>query len=483
MSPPSVQRTVLWTAEDAATATNGRATSDWQASGVSIDTRSQEPGDLFVALDGPNRDGHDFVAAALDKGAAAALVTRRPEGVGEDAPLLLVEDGLEALWALGRAGRARSEAQIVGVTGSVGKTGTKEALRSCLSAQGRTAASVASYNNHWGVPLSLARMAPTAEYGVFEIGMNHAGELGPLSRLVRPRVAVITTVQPVHLAYFDNVLQIADAKAEIFEGLEPGGTAVLNRDNAFFPNLLERAEAREIRRVISFGRHPDANVRLLDCSLHATCSSVHALVKDQPLDYCLSLPGEHWVLNSLAVLGAVWALGADVSAAAAAFARLEPMKGRGERHLLACPEGRDGEFLLIDESYNANPTSMRAALSVLGRSDTRGDGRRIAVLGDMLELGDSAQERHARLAEAVTGAGIDLVFTCGEAMAALHDALPKALRGAHTADSAGLAPIVSATVGGGDAVMVKGSLGSRMALVVEALMQPSRPPLRAANGD
>ena len=474
----------LWSSTEAAAATGGKNVRDWQASGVSIDTRSLEPGDLFVALDGENRDGHEFVAAALEKGAAAALVSRHPNGLAEDAPLLIVEDTLEGLWDLGRAARARSTARIVGVTGSVGKTGTKEALRAGLSAQAPTAASVASYNNHWGVPLSLARMAPSAVYGVFEMGMNHAGELGPLSRLAKPDVAVITTIQPVHIAHFENVLQIADAKAEIFEGVKPGGAAVLNRDNAFFPNLLEKAEARGVSRVISFGRHPEADVRLLDCSLHGTCSSVQALVKDQPLDYCLSLPGEHWVLNSLCVLATVSALGADIVEAAASFTRLEAMKGRGERHKLSCPAGPDsGEFLLIDESYNANPASMRAALAVLGRSEAHGEGRRIAVLGDMLELGPSSAERHAGLAEAVTANGIDLVFTCGSDMAALHDALPKNLRGAHTPDSAGLAPLVTAAVGPGDAVMIKGSLGSRMALVVDALMQPKTPPLRAANGD
>ena len=470
----------LWSAAEAAAATGGRAVGSWQAEGVSIDSRSLEPGDLFVALEGPNRDGHGFVAAALEKGAAAALVARRPDGVAEDAPLLLVEDTLEALWALGRAARARSTAGVVGVTGSVGKTGTKEALRSCLAAQGPTEASAASYNNHWGVPLSLARMAPDVRYGVFEMGMNRAGEIGPLSRLVQPDVAVITTIQPVHIEFFDNLLQIADAKAEIFEGVKPGGAAVLNRDNGFFPNLVEKAEAQGIGRILSFGRHPEACVRLLDCSLHATCSSVQALVKDQTLDYCLSLPGEHWVMNSLAVLAAVRALGADVTVAAAAFARLSAMKGRGERHKLTAP---GGEFLLIDESYNANPASMRAALAVLGRAETQGVGRRIAVLGDMLELGDMSRESHARLAETVRAGGVDLVFTCGSDMAALHEALPKARRGAHAADSAGLAPIVAAAVGPGDAVMVKGSLGSRMALVVEALMQPSCPPLRAANGD
>ncbi len=470
----------LWTAAEAAEATGGQSEGDWAANGVSIDSRSLQPGDLFVALKGPSFDGHDFVGAALEAGAAAALVERRPEGLGDRAPLLLVEDTLKGLWALGRAARARSAARIAGITGSVGKTGTRAALQRCLAAQGETHASTASFNNHWGVPLSLARMAPSADYGVFELGMNRAGEIGPLSRLVRPDVAVITTVEPVHIEFFDNVLQIADAKAEIFEGLAPGGVAILNRDNGFFPNLLEKAEARGIGRLISFGRHPEADFRLLDCSLHATCSAVRAHFKERELEYCLSLPGEHWVFNSLAVLAAAHALGADLTVAASALARLEPMKGRGESHKVACD---GGSFLLLDESYNANPASMRAALEVLSRSETRDAGRRIAVLGDMLELGADSAQRHANLAEAVEAGGIDLVYSCGPDMAVLHEALPKARRGAHAPDSKALATIVKAAVGPGDAVMVKGSLGSRMAVVVEALMQPTCPPLRAANGD
>ena len=470
----------LWQAAEAADATGGQAAGDWSAEGVSIDSRTVKSGDLFVALKGPTFDGHDYVAAALEAGAVAAMVDRRPDGIGDEAPLLLVDDTLAGLWALGRASRARSEARIAAITGSVGKTGTKEALHRCLAAQAETTASAASFNNHWGVPLSLARMPTSAHYGVFELGMNSPGEIGPLSRLVRPEVAVITTVEPVHLEFFDNVLQIADAKAEIFEGLVPGGVAILNRDNAFFPNLLETAEARGVGRIISFGRHPEANLRLLNCSLHATCSAVRAWVKDRELEYCLSLPGEHWVMNSLAVLAAAGALGADVTAAAAELARLEPIKGRGQRHSVACP---GGSFLLIDESYNANPASMRAALEVLSRTETREQGRRIAILGDMLELGPESAQRHANLAEAVTSGAIDLVYSCGKDMAALHEALPKERRGAHAPDSKALATIVTSAVGPGDAVMIKGSLGSRMAVVVEALMQPTCPPLRAANGD
>ena len=472
--------TALWTAAEAVNATGGHCDGDWAASGISIDTRTCRPGDLFVALAGPNFDGHDFIEAAVQAGAVAVMAHRAPKDEKPGVPLLMVEDTLAALTALGAAGRARSEARLIAVTGSVGKTGTKEALRACLSAQGETAASVASFNNHWGVPLSLARMPRAAVYGVFEIGMNHAGEIGPLSRLVRPDVAVITTVQPVHLENFNNVLEIADAKAEIFEGMTPNGVAILNRDNPFFANLRERAADCGVTRIVSFGRHPEADMRLTDCSLHATCSAVHASYKGQALDYCLSVPGEHWVINSLAVLTAVGAIGADVVAAAGELSQLQTMKGRGERVEIALPEG---VFLLIDESYNANPTSMKAAIAVLGRAKLGQGGRRIAVLGDMLELGPGAPKLHAGLAAPLADADVDLVFTCGPDMARLHERLPDAQRGDHAADSDALAPLVTAAVAPGDVVMVKGSLGSRMAPIVDALKSLGAAPLRVANGE
>jgi len=470
----------LWSAAEAIAATRGRCAVAWSASGVSIDSRDVARGDLFVALVGPNHDGHDYVAAALQAGAAAALVHRVPEGLSEAAPLLLVEDTLLGLTALGSAARDRSQARFVGVTGSVGKTGTKEALKACLSVQAPTAASAASHNNHWGVPLSLARMPRNAVYGIFEMGMNHPGEIRILSHMVRPDVALITNVAPVHLEYFKSVLEIADAKAEIFEGMDTNGVAVLNRDNPLYANLIERAESEGVTRIISFGRHPDAAVRLLDQSLHATCSAVRASVKGEIIDYCISLPGEHWVINSLAVLATVKALGADVPTAAAQLAKLTPLKGRGEKHDVILP---GGVFRLIDDSYNANPTSMRAAIEVLGRAETRDGGRRIAVLGDMLELGPAADRLHAGLASSIVGCGIDLVFTCGQHMAALHDALPAAKRGAHVPDSRSLATLIQGAVRPDDVVLVKGSLGSRMALVVEALKAVEQAPLRAANGE
>ena len=462
----------LWTAKEAALATSGRASGDWQVEGVSIDSRSVAAGDLFIALKGPNFDGHDYAAAALEKGAAAAMVSSLPEGLAADAPVLLVGDTLEALTALGQAARTRSQARFIGVTGSVGKTGTKEALRACLEVQGKTAASVASFNNHWGVPLSLSRMARDSAYGVFEVGMNHAGEISALTAVLRPHVAVITTVAAVHLEYFDSVEGIADAKAEIFESMGADGSAVLNRDNEFFERLAAKAKARGVGRIIAFGEHAEAEIRLEACELEERSSSVRASVFGRQLDYRLNLPGRHSVMNSLAVLGAVAAAGADVDRAAAALAETEPVKGRGARHDIQLA---GGSFELIDDAYNANPSSVGAAISVLGASRPKDDGRRIAVLGDMLELGAEGKALHAGLAAPLEKDGIDLVFTCGPLMAALDEALPAARRGGHAADSQALAPLVVEALQPGDVVLVKGSLGSRMAVVVEAL--------KAAGGD
>ena len=474
----------LWTAADAAAATNGTTTGEWTASGVSIDSRTLEPGDLFIALKGPSFDGHDYVAAAFAAGAAVAMIHRDPAelpgDIAGDRPLLRVGDTLKSLWALGTAARTRSKAEFLGITGSVGKTSTKEALRECLAAQAPTAANLGSLNNHWGVPLSLARMGPDAVYGVFEMGMNHPGEIAQLSALVRPRVAVITNVEPVHIAFFSSVAEIAEAKAEIFQGVTEGGVAVLNRDHALFHLLRERAEAAGIARIIGFGRHPDAEVRALEATLEPNVSRVRAAVLGIEVDYRLSLAGSHWVANSLAVLAAVAAVGADVVQAAEALGRVAPLKGRGQRFTPALP---GGSFLLIDDSYNANPTSMRAAFQVLAQVRLAKGARRIVVLGDMLELGEDAAARHARLAAPLSALGIDLVFTCGAAMAALHEALPKALRGGHTADSRSLAPLVTGALKPGDAVLVKGSAGSRMGLVVEALQSIEADPPRAANGE
>ena len=462
----------LWSSAEAATATDGQIRGAWQASGLSIDSRSIAEGDLFIALEGPNHDGHDYAAQALKDGAAAAMVHRVPEGLAEDAPLLVVEDTLKGLQDLGRAARARTRARIVGVTGSSGKTSTKEALRACLETLGRTYASVGSFNNHWGLPLSLARMPRNTEFGIFEMGMNHPGEIAALTAIARPEVAIVTNIGLAHIEFFEDQGGIADAKAEIFSGMGPQAVAVLPRDDAFFDRLAARAAEHKVKRVISYGRGEDCDVQLLDASLYSSCSAVSARVGPQDLDYCLALPGMHWVINSLGVLAVVKALGGDVVTAAGAFARLTALPGRGQRHRIALP-GSDlpgGGFELIDESYNANPASMRATIAVLGRTKLGEGGRRIAALGDMREMGPEAPRHHAELAPVLEEAGIDLVFACGESMAHLYDALPERLRGGHAASSKELAPMVAGAVREGDAVAVKGSLASGMKTVVEALL-------------
>jgi UDP-N-acetylmuramoyl-tripeptide--D-alanyl-D-alanine ligase len=469
----------LWTAAEIVAATGGTGKDGWSAGGVSIDSRTLAAGDLFVALAGPSFDGHDFVADALKRGAAGALVSRKPEGLAADAPLILVPDTMAALAALGRAGRERSQARVIAVTGSVGKTGTKEALRRALERQGPTVASAASLNNHWGVPLSLARMPRDTAFGVFEIGMNHPGEIAALTRLVEPDIAVVTTISPAHLGFFSSVEAIADAKAEIFEGMPREGAAVLNRDNPHFERLAAAARACGVTRILGFGEHPEAAVRLIDCHLYSTASAVTALVADEIVDYCLSLPGRHWVINSLGVMAAMKAAGADISVAAAAMGSLEALDGRGRRHRIAV---KGGEAELVDESYNANPDSMRAALAVLRTIVPRPGGRRIAVLGDMLELGDAASRLHAALAEPVLAAEVDLVFTVGREMEHLDRALPPARRGGHAATSAELAPALAAALRPGDVVMVKGSLGSRMADIVKPLLKGAREAALAAKG-
>jgi UDP-N-acetylmuramoyl-tripeptide--D-alanyl-D-alanine ligase len=459
--------TALWTANELAAATGGTLRRDFAASGVSIDSRTVSAGDLFIALQGPNFDAHAFVGDALAKGATGAMVAQVPDGTSDDAPLLVVADTLDGLTALGHAARRRSHARIVAVTGSVGKTGTKEALRVALAGQGLTHASVGSFNNQWGVPLSLARMPRDADFGIFELGMNHAGELTELSRLARPHVALVTTIEVAHLGFFASLEAIADAKAEIFDGVEAGGAAVLNRDNPFYARLAKAARKRGITRIIDFGEHAQATIRLLDCRLGETASAVTASVVGEELDYTIALPGRHWVMNSLAVLGAVKAVGGDVGAAAATFAQLTGLPGRGRRQTIALS---GGSFDLIDESYNASPAAVRAAIAVLATASVAPGGRRITVLGDMRELGTESARLHAELAEPLVDAGIDLVYTVGDDMARLHAALPERMRGVHCARAAEMAPIIAAALRPGDVVTVKGSLSMRMAVIVKHLL-------------
>jgi len=460
--------TTLWTPDAMAAAMRADRSGALpdQVSGISIDSRTLAKGEAFFAIQGENRDGHEFVDGALKAGASLAVVARSQRGNFAEAPLLVVPDVLDALRKLAQAARARLHAKVIAVTGSVGKTGTKEALRLALSADGETHASVASYNNHWGVPLSLARCPESVKYAVFEIGMSHAGEITPLTKLVLPHVAIVTGIEPVHFEFFGSLEKIADAKAEIFVGVEPGGAAVLNRDNPQFARLAAAAKAAGVERIVSFGEDNKADASLLRLSLQSDSSTVEATILGQPVTYKLGAPGRHLVLNSLAVLAAVALVGADLALAALALNNLRPVSGRGARAVLIVP---GGNALLIDESYNANPASMRAAIALLGQAPIGKHGRRIAVLGDMLELGSSADAMHRKLADAIEAAGIDLVFCSGSLMRALWEALPSRARGGYAEMAAGLESAVLGAIRAGDAVMVKGSLGSKMGPLVKAL--------------
>jgi UDP-N-acetylmuramoyl-tripeptide--D-alanyl-D-alanine ligase len=451
--------TVLWTADDLVEATGGTLSARFGATGVSIDTRTIQPGDLFIALRGESGDGHDHVAAALAKGAAGAMVHRAVPGPGK---LLLVDDTLSALARLGAYARARFAGKLIAVTGSVGKTTTKEMLRTALSAQAPTHAAVASYNNHWGLPLTLARLPADAAYAVVEIGMNHAGEIAPLARLARPHVVVITAIAPAHIGYLGSLSAIATEKASICQGLEPGGVAVFPADTPMLPLLREAAPGA---RILTFGEARGADARLLAAVPDADGSDIQASLLGDGLRFRLPAPGRHMAMNALAAIAGAAALGADPAAAARALAGFAPMAGRGARRRVTLG---GGSLLLLDESYNANPASLRAALHVLRLQPAT---RRVAVVGDMLELGESGPALHADLAPDVLDAA-DLVFACGPLMRGLFDALPAARRGAYAADAATLAPLVAAALRPGDAVLIKGSLGIRMRQIVAALDTP-----------
>jgi UDP-N-acetylmuramoyl-tripeptide--D-alanyl-D-alanine ligase len=433
--------------------------------GISIDTRTLVPGDLFFAIKGEKSDGHDHVAAAFDKGAVAAVVDEaHAEALKACGPLYIVNAVLPALERLGAAARARSAARIVAVTGSVGKTTTKEALHLVLSQAGSVHASPASYNNHWGVPLTLARMPRDTRFGVIEIGMNHAGEITPLVGMTRPHIAIITNVAAVHLEYFDSVEAIADAKAEVFSGLVPGGVAILNCDIDHYERLAAAARLSQAGHIATFGESERADARLLHVQLAEDHSIVAACISGSDLTYRIGAPGRHLAVNSLAVLLAARALGLDLERAAGAFAEFEVPAGRGRRFSL---QAEDGSFTLIDESYNANPASTRAALALTATVPSA--VRRLAVLGDMLELGHSAAELHAGLAADVANNHIDLVFAAGPLMKHLFDLLPSSARGAWRDSASDLGPIVAAAIRAGDVVIVKGSNASRMHAIVATL--------------
>ena len=460
--------TALWSQPELSAALGAAPSAPLSAmvGGVSIDSRTLEAGDLFFAIKGDAHDGHDHVARAFEAGAAAAVVSHeRARELAALGPVFAVDDTLEAMKRLAVAARVRSKAKIVGVTGSVGKTTAKEMLRAMLSACGLTHASAASYNNHWGVPLTLARLPADARFGVFEMGMNHAGEIAPLTRMARPHAALVTMIAPVHIEHLGSIEAIADAKAEIFLGLEPDGMAVLNRDAPQFERLT-RAAALRGARIRSFGRGADCDARLLDVEAIAGGSRVRARILGRELAFELGAPGTHMAEDALGALLVADALEGDLDACAAALRSFSPQKGRGERFLLPTP---GGHATIIDESYNANPASMRAALALLAAAKPGPKGRRIAVIGDMLELGPKAAAMHAELAADLSASNVDLLFGAGPLTRALFDAAPASMRAAWTERSSELTDEVARTLRGGDIAMVKGSNGSRMGPLVAAL--------------
>jgi UDP-N-acetylmuramoyl-tripeptide--D-alanyl-D-alanine ligase len=440
---------------------------------VSIDTRTLAPGDLFVALTDV-RDGHDFVAQALQKGAAAALVSRVPDGVAPGAPLLVVPDVLDGLRGLAAFARARTSARLIGVTGSVGKTSTKEMLRATLSGQGVTHAAEASYNNHWGVPLTLARMPADAAFAVIEIGMNHPGEIAPLARLSRLDVAVITTVAPAHLEAFENVEGIAGEKASIMDGLRPGGTAILPVGLGVTPILLAKAAALGAR-VVTFGAVQGADWHLDDAQVTPDATIVQATRSGEARLFKVMSPGRHFAANALAVLAVAEALGLDGAVAACDIARWAPPPGRGTRERVVLDPVEETHFDLIDDAFNANPASMAAALDLLAATAVEdgmgrlGAGRRIAVLGDMLELGGTELALHAAIADHPALARIAVIHCVGPRMRALWERLPRGQRGEWVESADMLLPRARSLVDAGDVVLVKGSKGIKVSRVVDAL--------------
>jgi UDP-N-acetylmuramoyl-tripeptide--D-alanyl-D-alanine ligase len=464
---------MLWTSDDAVAATGGQTTAHWQANGVSIDTRTIQPGDLFVALQDV-RDGHDFVGQALARGAAAALVQRRPDGVPDNAPLLIVPDVLAALEGMARFARARTTARVVGITGSAGKTSTKEMLRAILGGQGRVHAAEASYNNHWGVPLTLARLPADVDFAVIEIGMNHPGEIAPLARMAAPHVVMITTVAAAHLEAFDSVEGIAHEKASIMDGLSPGGVAVLNADLDTTPILLAKAQSVGAQ-VALFGVAAEAAYHMDHAQVTDDATVARATVNGAPVLFKVRTPGRHFALNALGALAVVDALGCDATIAACDVGNWHPPAGRGTRETILLDRVDETSFQLIDDAFNANPASMAASLDVLIAAQPEngvgrvGQGRRIAILGDMLELGPTEGALHAAIAAHPGLAAVSTIHCVGPRMRALHAALPRAQRGEWVEAAADLVPFARGLVDAGDIVLVKGSKGSKVSLVVDAV--------------
>ncbi len=437
--------------------------------GISIDTRSLQPGDAFFAIKGETMDGHDFATAAVKAGAGVLVVAEgKLPALGRlTAPMIVVPDVLVALEKAGIAARARTRARVIAITGSAGKTSTKQALRHVLASAGKVHASDKSFNNHWGVPLTLARMPADADYAIFEIGMNHAGEIRPLVKMVRPHIAIVTLIAAAHLGHFDSLEDIGRAKAEIFEGIEPGGVALINRDDANWVLLARLAKAAGVEKVAGFGEHAKAVFRLTNLSLHSDHSLISAKIGGKEVTATIGAPGRHVVQNALAVLGAAHLAGADVTNAALALARVSAEAGRGMRHVLAHPKG---SIILIDESYNANPASMQAALALLDSTPVAGKGRRIAVLGDMLELGSHSVKLHSALADLIAKTRTDAIFLAGAEMKSLAEALPDGSTTEYRTGVDELKPLLISFLGPGDVVMVKSSKGIGFSKIVDALL-------------
>jgi UDP-N-acetylmuramoyl-tripeptide--D-alanyl-D-alanine ligase len=459
--------TTSWTTQEIIAATGGLSSGEWVASSVSIDTRTLEAGALFVALPGTKVDGHEYVKAALEKGASGAIVSRTVEGV-DASRLVVVKDVELALTLLGVAGRNRCRAKVVGITGSVGKTGAKEMTAAALSAVGSVYATKGNLNNHLGVPLNLANLPSDIDYAVIEMGMNHAGEISPLTRMARPDVSIITTVDAVHLEHFGSVEAIADEKAAIFDGMGGKGVAVLNADNAHFERLKQHAQAKGLDRILSFGTGKNALCRMNHYAIDEMHSVIEATIAGTAMQYTIGTIGKHWALMSVAVLGVVDALRADVAKAAAALAHFSEPKGRGQIKKLSV---KAGNLRLIDDAYNASPVSMKGAIEKLAEMRDAGAERyrTVVVLGDMLELGEQAEDLHVGLVPTLVNNQMDLVFAAGKFMEKMYQALPEAMRGAYKPTSRELAPEVVRALKANDLVLVKGSRGSRMDVVVDAI--------------
>jgi len=464
--------TPLWSSTDLETLLNGKASADFEVSGVSIDSRSITKGDLFIALAGPTHDGHNHTTEAFINGAAAILVHK--DGI-YDGPVLRVSDTMKALEALGCAGRDRAKnTKVIGITGSVGKTGTKDMLGEILAAQDSVHISQGSHNNHWGVPLTLSRLPKDTTYAVQEMGMNHAGELAVLTSFAKPDVAVITTVGPAHLEFFEDIKAIVDAKCEVFKGLTPNGTAVLNRDHAYFGTMEKAAKTAGAGNIITFGTDEAADLRLISAKVIALCTEIEAQIGGQDIHYKLPFIGTHWAMNSLAALGAAIAAGADPVLALETLENITVPAGRGA--ITEVPiDG--GEFILIDESYNANPQSLDAAIDALAAvanmRQIYNTGRAIAVLGDMLELGATSKALHVNVAETLSAKSVDLLLTCGEDMGLAHEAAPKHMQAGRATTAPDLIPILTKTIKPGDVVMIKGSNSMHMNKIVAALKDPT----------